>query len=46
MLRPETRDTLQRVSVATIATLLFERGLRNQVMQKVRPLADLVAALS
>lgn len=41
--RPEglsdaTRDLLRHVSIATIATLLFKRGLRNQCIQDVRPL--------
>lgn len=37
-LKSETRARLRAVSVATLATLLFKRGLRNQVMQDVRPL--------
>lgn len=32
-----TRDMLMTVSVATLATALFKRGLRNQVIQDVRP---------
>ncbi|MEX5728774.1 regulator of RNase E activity RraA [Rhodovulum iodosum] len=36
----EIRDRLMGVSVATLATALFKRGLRNQVIQDVRPLAD------
>ena len=32
-----TLDKLRLVSVATIATALFKRGLRNQVIQDVRP---------
>ena len=35
----ETLDKLRLVSVATIATALFKRGLRNQVIQDVRPVA-------
>lgn len=31
------RDTLMAVSVATLATALFKRGLRNQVIQGVHP---------
>lgn len=31
------RDTLMSVSVATLATALFKRGLRNQVIQGVHP---------
>lgn len=30
-------ETLKRVSVATLATALYKRGLRNQVIQEVRP---------
>src|SRR3546814_2235629 len=32
-----TRDKLMKVSVATLATALFKRGLRNQTIQDVRP---------
>jgi regulator of RNase E activity RraA len=37
-LKPETRDKLRRVSTATLTTALFKRGLRNQMIQGVRPL--------
>src|ERR1700741_5002785 len=37
-LAPETRDRLRTVSVATLTTALFKRGLRNQFIQDVRPL--------
>lgn len=40
-MKAETRDRLANVSVATLATLMFKRGLRNQVIQDVRPLAPL-----
>ena len=30
-------ETLKHVSVATLATALYKRGLRNQVIQDVRP---------
>ncbi|WP_118134495.1 ribonuclease activity regulator RraA [Oceanicella sp. SM1341] len=33
-----TREMLMNVSVATLATALFKRGLRHQVIQGVRPL--------
>ena len=33
------RTKLEGVAVATLATALFKRGLRNQVIQDVRPLA-------
>lgn len=36
---PETREKLQSVSVATLSTALFKRGLRNQTIQDVRPVA-------
>ncbi|MBE3639811.1 ribonuclease activity regulator RraA [Mangrovicoccus algicola] len=34
----ETRSKLRGVSVATLATALYKRGLRNQVIQGVHPL--------
>lgn len=34
---PDTLEMLRHVSVATLATALFKRGLRNQVIQGVRP---------
>src|SRR4051794_1253199 len=37
-LKPETRGKLKTVSTATLATALFKRGLRNQMIQDVRPL--------
>jgi regulator of RNase E activity RraA len=33
-----TRDKLKTVSTATLMTALFKRGLRNQMIQDVRPL--------
>ncbi len=33
-----TRDKLKTVSTATLMTALFKRGLRNQMIQGVRPL--------
>lgn len=33
-----TRDRLRHVSIATLATILFKRGLRNQCIQDVHPL--------
>ena len=36
-MNPETREKLMAVSVATLATALFKRGLRGQVIQDVRP---------
>jgi regulator of RNase E activity RraA len=38
-LKHVTRDRLKRVSTATLATALFKRGLRNQMIQGVQPLA-------
>jgi regulator of RNase E activity RraA len=37
-LSPETRDKLRGVSTATLASALYKRGLRNQMVQDVRPL--------
>lgn len=37
---PDTIEKLRGVSVATLATALFKRGLRNQVIQDVRPVAQ------
>src|SRR5579884_277274 len=37
-----TRDKLKTVSIATLATALFKRGLHNQCIQDVRPLNPLV----
>ncbi len=39
-LKPETKAKLERVSVATLTTALYKRGLRNQVVQDVRPLSS------
>ncbi|PCJ82439.1 MAG: ribonuclease activity regulator RraA [Hyphomicrobiales bacterium] len=36
-MNPQTRDKLMGVSVATLSTALYKRGLRNQVIQDVRP---------
>lgn len=38
-LKPETREKLRTVSVATVCTALYKRGLRNQFIQDVRPLS-------
>ncbi|WP_323770841.1 ribonuclease activity regulator RraA [Antarctobacter sp.] len=38
-LTPDTKAKLEQVSVATLATALYKRGLRNQVIQDVRPVA-------
>lgn len=37
-LSPETRDKLRQVSTATLATALFKRGFRSQMIQGVLPL--------
>ena len=37
-MKQETRDLLMKVSTATLCTALFKRGLRNQMVQDVRPL--------
>ena len=39
VLSKETRGKLMGVSCATLATALFKRGLRNQFIQDVRPVA-------
>lgn len=39
-MKPETREKLMGVSTATLCTALFKRGLRNQFIQNVRPLAQ------
>jgi len=36
-MNPQTKTKLEQVSVATLATALFKRSLRNQVIQDVRP---------
>ena len=38
-MKNSTRDQLAKVSTATLCTALFKRGLRNQFIQDVRPLA-------
>lgn len=38
-MNPDTREKLTNVSVATLSTALFKRGLRNQVIQDVHPIA-------
>jgi regulator of RNase E activity RraA len=38
MLKPETRDRLMKVSVATLCTAVFKRGLRGQFIQNVHRL--------
>jgi len=40
-LKPETRDKLKKVSTATLATALYKRGFRTQMIQDVRPLSSL-----
>ncbi|SFG92747.1 Regulator of RNase E activity RraA [Palleronia marisminoris] len=37
-MNPDTREKLMGVSVATLATALYKRGLRSQVIQGVNPL--------
>jgi regulator of RNase E activity RraA len=39
-LKSTTRDKLKTVSTATICTALYKRGLRNQMIQDVRPLDE------
>ena len=40
VLTDQTRLKLEKVSTATLATALFKRGFRNQVIQDVHPLGD------
>ncbi len=43
-LKPETKNKLMTVSTATLCTVLFKRGLRNQFIQDVHPVnTDLTA---
>ncbi|MCH9672131.1 MAG: ribonuclease activity regulator RraA [Gammaproteobacteria bacterium] len=44
-LKPETREALTRVSTATVCTTLFKRGLRNQMIQNVKPLSTHVRTM-
>lgn len=44
-LSTETREHLASVSTATIATILFKHGLRNQVIQGVQPVGRLERAM-
>lgn len=37
---PEVKHLLENVSVATLATALYKRGLRSQVIQDVHPLSN------
>lgn len=37
-MKGSTREKLQQVSTATVATILFKRGFRNQYIQDVKPL--------
>ena len=40
-LTPQTRDKLRAVSTATLATALYKRGFRQQMIQGVQPLSPL-----
>ena len=39
VLSDATREKLMRTSTASVATQLYKRGLRNQFIQGVRPVA-------
>ncbi|MFC3127413.1 ribonuclease activity regulator RraA [Pseudoroseomonas globiformis] len=39
-LKPETRDKLKGVSTATLATALYKRGLRTQMIQGAQPVGQ------
>ena len=45
MLKPQSRDKLKTVSTATVATALFKRGFRTQMIQGVRPLAPMTESM-
>lgn len=38
-MQQQTREKLEKISVATLATALYKRGLRNQVLQDVHPIS-------
>ena len=44
-LKQSTRDILKNVSTATLATCLFKRGFRNQMIQDVRPLQPMAESM-
>lgn len=44
-LSPETRDKLKQVSTATLATALFKRGFRSQMIQGVQPLRPMAESM-
>lgn len=44
-LTAENRERLKRISTATISTALFKRGLRNTIIQDVRPLNPASASM-
>ena len=45
ILKNETRDKLKTISTATVATALFKRGFRTQVIQDVHPLSPVQPVL-
>ena len=44
-LKETTREQLKSVSTATLATALYKRGLRNQMMQGVQPLQKMTTSM-
>src|SRR5438552_8090664 len=44
-LSPQTRDQLKSISTATLTSILFKRGLRNQFIQDVHPLNRLAETM-
>ena len=44
-MKKETRKKLEKISTATIATILFKRGLRNQFIQDVHPLKKMASTM-
>ena len=44
-LQPNIREKLKTVSTATLASALYKRGLRNQMIQDVHPLRPLTSSM-
>lgn len=44
-MKATSREKLKKISTATLATILFKRGLRNQFIQEVRPLKKLTESM-
>jgi len=44
-MKSTTREKLKKISTATIATILYKRGLRNQFIQEVVPLKKMTSSM-